>query len=315
MEKEQGLQDTSFEEDNVLPDSEEEADSTPEAETPTEIAEEAPPHPPENEETEEERQQSTKKFISKLQRDRFRAIEEARELREKVAQLEEVTAYMNEGVLKQYEANAHLTLEKARAAKKHAIELADTDAMIQADEEISRSVAQLEHLRMLPPPQRTAYRQEASPPPQDGYYEVHPQIEQWLGENTWCDEQSPDFDPDKAAEVLAYAAALDTSLARQGRTNEYYSRDYFSRINNYARLYDQQQSSRSLTMKTPASPVAPVKHASLRYPSSRDKDRIDLSTEDREMARRLKIKEEDYLKYKKADIKEQRERGISHVYR
>lgn len=313
MEKEQGLQDTSFDEDNVLPDSEEEADGTTEEETPAEPTEEAASPPAEEGETEEERQQSTKKFISKLQRDRFRAIEEARAEREKAARLEEVVAYMNEGVLKQYEANAYLTLEKARAAKKHAIEQADTDAMIQADEDISRAVSQLENLKMLLPP-RAPYRQEAPPPPQEGYYEVHPQIEQWLAENTWCDEQSPDFDPDKAAEVLAYAAALDTSLARQGRTNEYYSRDYFSRINNYARLYDQ-QSSRSLTMKTPASPVAPVKHASLRYPSSRDKDRIDLSTEDREMARLLKVKEEDYLKYKKADIREQRERGIAHVYR
>jgi len=263
---------------------------------------------------EEERRQTTKKFISNLQRERFRALEEARELRDRVAQLEEMTSYMNDGFLKQYEANAKLALEKARAAKKHAIEQGDTEAMMQADEEMARSVSQIEQLKLLPPARPLPQERMSSPSPYEAapppsYYEIPPQVDSWLEQNSWCDERSADYDPDKAAEVLAYAAALDTSLARQGRTHEYYTRDYFARINEYARSYDQNQRPKSLNMKTPAASVAPVRH------TSAPRNHIDLTPEDREMARMLKVAEKDYLKYKKQDMAEQRQKGASYGYR
>lgn len=260
----------------------------------------------------EETRLSTKKFITKLQRDRLRAVHEAQELRERVGQLEDLTGYMNEGVLKQYEVNAQLMLEKARLSKRQAVELADTDALIQADEDISRAVAQMEYLKTLPAPRAKA--ETSTQKPQQQEYEPDPSIEHWLGRNTWCDERTPHYDPDKAADVLAYAAGLDASLSRQGRTEEYYTPQYFAKIDNYAKLYDQQYSPKASFMKAPISPVASVRSSSSASVPSKAREQIKLTEADKEMARLLKVKEEDYVKFKIADIKKQQEKGQRYGY-
>jgi hypothetical protein len=270
-----------------------------------------------DDESDEKRQLSTRKFIVKLQRDRLRAEQEAKELREKVARLEETAGYMNDGVLKQHAVTANLMLEKAKLAKKQALEMGDTDAIIQADQEIATATAQQEYLKMIPMPSPS--KPAPTQPVYDDYSEegtaTDPAIERWLTRNPWCDERSPDYDPDKAADVLGYAAGLDTVLTRQGRTHEFYSPQYFSRIDNYVRHYDQQYTApRGIQMKTSPSPVAPVKSSPARAALQREKD-MQLTPEEKEMARLMRVSEDQWKQAKKADIQKMKERGVHYGYR
>lgn len=264
-----------------------------------------------DDDSEEKRQLSTRKFIVKLQRDRMRAEQETKELREKVARLEETAGYMNDGVLKQHAVNAGLMLEKAKLAKRQALEMGDTDAIIQADQEIATATAQQEYLKMIPMP--SASKPAPTQPIQEDYGEeeaaTDPAIERWLARNPWCDERSPDYDPDKAADILGYAAGLDTALTRQGRTHEFYSPQYFSRIDNYVRHYDQQSATpKGLHMKTSPSPVAPVKSSPSRAALQREKD-FQLTSEEKEMARLMRVSEDQWKQAKKDDMQKMKERG------
>lgn len=315
-EEEEVAQNTS-EEEEVL----EEEEASPEEEGEEGEDKEEKKSSSETPESEEKRQLSTRKFIAKLQRERLRAEQEARGLRERVAHLEETTSYMNEGVLKQQALLASEALKSAKLAKKQAHEMGDTDAIIEADQQMGAAMAQLEYLKMIPmpaAPKHAAHSYQEQEYASQESASIPPSVGDWVSQNPWFDQRSPEYDPDKAASVMAYAGALDDTLMRQGRNYEFFTPQYFSKIDHFARQYDHQyfapRTPRNLQMKPSLSHVSPVKNSPARAALQREKE-ADLTSAEKEMAHLSGVSEAEWKKYKKQTLQEIKQKGGNNVYR
>jgi hypothetical protein len=275
--------------------------------------------PQENQDLElEDKWVAHKKKLSKLQREKHRIAAEASKLKEENELLKRFNQTSHDASQVHYENSLKLKLEQAKEAKKRALELNDLDGIIEADHELYSAIADIKGLdnwKAQEMARQQFYQQypEQNPHTQyeDQYYdepeqEVNEAAQRWKVQNPWFDPNSSHYDPDKAEEVLAYAQAYDASLARRGKHDEYFSKNYFDRINNFAREYDREQSNAREDRRSNLLSASPVKRAS--NPSNSSSNRITLTEDDKFLARNLGIKEEDYIKFKREDQRQQSEK-------
>jgi hypothetical protein len=129
------------------------------------------------------------------------------------------------------------------------------------------------------------------------------EVQEWLVNNKWYIPNTAEYHPQKAKMVMDYAQRLDMQLAREGRQNEYYTPDYFDRIDAFSRNVDKSMNGKNISMREPQRPVASVQAG--RTVRSAPKE-PELSKTEKDYIKWMKIKEEDYKKHKKIQMEKER---------
>lgn len=266
-----------------------------------------------------------KQKAQKIQKERYRIAEENNQLRHLLDEAIRHTSQTSEAALLQMEQNTHLVLNQALEAKRRALEEGDTELALQADLEIGRSTAKLESIDNYQKQKHFEYQQQAAQQQilqqqmsqqkmaqqqalQHQEVSIPSPAKEWINENPWFLPSSPLYDPEKAQEVQAFTQILDKKIEREGRQEEYFSKEYFDQVNkyideNFGRI------NKPLTYKTTNAPVSGVHRSSL---SSPQKTRITLTEDERTMAKQMGIPEETWAKHKKINMQRQKERAITH---
>jgi|ERR1700692_52655 len=256
-----------------------------------------------------------KKKFSKIQRERHRLLAENKKLKEEYDLIRSYVDHSNNASMIHYEDSVKLQLDKAKESKKRAIELNDVDGIVDADAELAQVVAKLENLNHWKAQDAAARYQQSQQPPQQQPSEqnyspdydldeddVKEKVEKWVSQNPWFDEKSIDYDEEKAHAVRAYADSLDFDLRRKGKDHLILTPSYFNKIDQYASYISDQappsyRSPNIATVRRSAPANAPITK------------KIKLTPDDQDLARRLGISEENYVKFKEQDIRRQKEMG------
>ena len=269
-----------------------------------------------------------RKKISKLQTDKYRLKSEVEQVAAEAMRVREennaLRGYMENSThatMFHYENGINLEVEQAKEALKRALEINDIDSQIDANVKLTQLGAQKENIRAWKVNEESKAQQAQQWNQQQQYQQQHknPYIPQnqvelpeeadnWFSQNTWFVEDSPDYDEEKATDVLTYIQAYDANLERQGRTNEYLTPQYFNKINNYIQntYGDEPPQKNQFQVKKTNHLVSPVKRSENLMKSPPKK--IVLSPRERELVRSLGGKEEDYARFKKKREDEERER-------
>jgi hypothetical protein len=256
-----------------------------------------------------------KKKLSKIQREKHRIAAEAEQLRIENENLKKFNHTSNQASQTHYENSLKLKLEQAKENKRKARELNDIETEIIADEDLASVVADIrsmenwkaqQMIQQYEIEQNQKQNAERQSHYDDSHYETNDQADRWIKQNSWFNEKSPHYDPDKAEDVLTYITTLDANLAKQGRDDEYFTKTYFDRINSYAKHYDQQRYDTRQQRMSAIPEVAPVRRTSMSKQTQFDK--MNLTDDEKFMARNSGVSEDDWKKAKIEDIKKQTER-------
>ncbi len=283
----------------------------------------------EEESTEEEKpvkkEINPKTRIHQLQKEKYQAIhrarereEEARRLREENEALKKTADIYNQAAMGNYDQALQLRIQQAEELLSRSIQEGDVKEQSRAIAELSKASSEAASLsawkaQQQIPKQTEPENRNNEPPRQQSNEYMSPEAVNWFRQNTWCDPNSEHFDEFLASEADEYAGLLNNQLQRAGQGNRKYTKEYFDKINRHIQEirseygYEEPepvnqksiQQNRNLNMKpTSSNTSAPTGNAP-RGPKNNAK--VSLSQEEKDMARTIGMKEEEYAKYIKLD--------------
>lgn len=229
------------------------------------------------------------------------ARQETESLKEQLRQSLQFSSQISQSALEQYKTRATLLMDKARLAKKQALERQDIDGIMAADEEMIQASTQLHWAHMLPLVSASEKKQDRRQEPEQS--PLHPATARWIHAYPWMDPSSSSFDPDKMSPVVSYATALEHQLEQQGRRHEINSPGYFRKLEAYAHYEDGQN---TIKMSPLSSPVFPVKGSSQR--STKVEKVRPLTQQEKNLCAIMEISESEYLKNRELDRQKQKRR-------
>ena len=274
--------------------------------------------------------------LNQIQREKYQAINERdaiaaeySRMAEENERLRRISEYSTSAALTQYETGAHDRLLMAKEKKVKAIEEGDVKAQVDADEIMAAATAELVQLQYSKSQQNVQQAQEreayeSQVREQQAYQNVAPDIanrhiaDSWVMDNEWFNSKSPNFDPQLSGIVEQLTDKLDAQLMREGNAHQIFTPEYFQYIDQYVAQVQQQRqpqqqyrdeySQRRTPMPSPRTPVSPVRNG---YGSSQrtESRRVQLSSADMDMARRLNVSPETFAKHKEADRRKQSNKG------
>jgi hypothetical protein len=273
-----------------------------------------PPEDPTEDElaTYDEKVQSRLKKFTRGYHDERRAKEEAlreREAAEKLAKqlweqnrrLQEQVELGSRAYIEQSKSSAEMEFENAKKKYKEAYESGDSDAVVEAQAEVSRATLNLDKVQNMRPLQseekdvQIQQRSTNQPP-------VSQRDQRWMQRNTW-------FGTDP--EMTASALGLHQKLAKEHGANFVGSDDYYKRVDATMRrrfpeyFEDAQSDEEDTTSKKVSEPAyedepprRATKPANVVAPASRSTppNRIRLKQSEAAIARRLGVPLEEYAK-------------------
>lgn len=173
------------------------------------------------------------------------------------------------------------TIENAKAKYKIAFDEGDSDAIIAAQEELSRAIWEKQQADAYQPPADVPLKEFQQP------VQRHKPTEDWKAKNSW-------FGTDQ--EKTKYASSYATLLEQRGITATSDPNKYFTMIDNEMK---NQFSNHAIIQQKP---VSNNTHQSVVAPAKREggisKLRVQLSDSEKRTARRLNITPEQYAKQK-----------------
>jgi hypothetical protein len=321
---------TEFEDDFKFPHEVEEAKGKPEAEDDggfeVEIEDDTPPEDrgrrpmkaqvedvTEDELSEyDEKVQARIKKLGKGYHDERRAKEEAlreREAAEKLTKqlwdqnrkLQEQVSLGSKAYIEQSKSSAEMEFENAKKKYKEAYESGDSDAVVEAQAEVSRATLNLDKVQNMRPLQ-VEENDVQIPQRSTNQPSVSPKDQSWMQKNTW-------FGTDP--EMTASALGLHQKLAKEHGANFVGSDDYYKRVDatmrrRFPEYFDDTQSYEDDAPSKKASepayedepPRRATKPATVVAPASRSTppNRIRLKASEAAIARRLGVPLEEYAK-------------------
>jgi hypothetical protein len=274
----------------------------------------SPPEDPTEDElaTYDEKVQSRLKKFTRGYHDERRAKEEAlreREAAEKMTKqlweqnrrLQEQVSLGSRAYIEQSKSSAEMEFENAKKKYKEAYESGDSDAVVDAQAEVSRATLNLDKVQNMRPLQaeenNVQIQQRSTNQPA-----VSQRDESWMQKNTW-------FGTDP--EMTASALGLHQKLAKEHGANFVGSDDYYKRVDatmrrRFPEYYDGAQSYEDDTPSKKVSepvyedepPRRATKPANVVAPASRSTppNRIRLKASEAAIARRLGVPLEEYAK-------------------
>ena len=260
----------------------------------------------------DEKVQSRLKKFTRGYHDERRAKEEAlreREAAEKLAKqlwdqnrkLQEQVALGSRAYIEQSKSSAEMEFENAKKKYKEAYESGDSDAVVEAQAEVSRATLNLDKVQNMRPLQAeendVQIQQRSTNQPN-----VSQRDQRWMQKNTW-------FGTDP--EMTASALGLHQKLAKEHGADFVGSDDYYKRVDatmrrRFPEYYDDAQSDEDDTPSKKVSepayedepPRRATKPANVVAPASRSTppNRIRLKASEAAIARRLGVPLEEYAK-------------------
>jgi hypothetical protein len=260
----------------------------------------------------DEKVQSRLKKFTRGYHDERRAKEEAlreREAAEKLAKqlwdqnrrLQEQVELGSRAYIEQSKSSAEMEFEKAKAKYKEAYESGDSDAVVDAQAEVSRATLNLDRVQNMRPLQAkendVQIQQRSTNQPN-----VSQRDQRWMQKNTW-------FGTDP--EMTASALGLHQKLAKEHGADFVGSDDYYKRVDatmrrRFPEYYEDTQSDEDDAPSKKASepayedepPRRAAKPANVVAPASRSTppNRIRLKASEAAIARRLGVPLEEYAK-------------------
>jgi hypothetical protein len=260
----------------------------------------------------DEKVQSRLKKFTRGYHDERRAKEEAlreREAAEKLAKqlwdqnrkLQEQVSLGSRAYIEQSKSSAEMEFENAKKRYKEAYESGDSDAVVDAQAEVSRATLNLDKVQNMRPLQveenDVQIQQRSTNQPN-----VSQRDQRWMQKNTW-------FGTDP--EMTASALGLHQKLAKEHGTDFVGSDDYYKRVDatmrrRFPEYYDDTQSDEDDTPSKKVSepayeeepPRRATKPANVVAPASRSTppNRIRLKASEAAIARRLGVPLEEYAK-------------------
>ena len=277
-------------------------------------ADDSPPEDPTEDElaTYDERVQLRLKKFTRGYHDERRAKEEAlreREAAEKLAKqlwdqnrkLQEQVSLGSKAYIEQSKSSAEMEFENAKKKYKDAYEAGDSDALVEAQTEVSRATLNLDKIQNMRPLQveenDVQIQQRSTNQPN-----VSQRDQRWMQKNTW-------FGPDP--EMTASALGLHQKLAKEHGSDFVGSEDYYKRVDatmrrRFPEYFEDTQSYEDDTPSKKVSepayedepPRRATKPATVVAPASRSTppNRIRLKASEAAIARRLGVPLEEYAK-------------------
>jgi hypothetical protein len=274
----------------------------------------SPPEDPTEDElaTYDEKVQSRLKKFTRGYHDERRAKEEAlreREAAEKLAKqlweqnrkLQEQVELGSRAYIEQSKTSAEMEFENAKKKYKDAYEAGDSDALVEAQTEVSRATLNLDKIQNMRPLQAeekdVQIQQRSTNQPN-----VSQRDQRWMQKNTW-------FGPDP--EMTASALGLHQKLAKEHGSDFVGSEDYYKRVDSTMRrrFPEYFEDTQSYEDDTPSKKVSEpayedepprraTKPATVVAPASRSTppNRIRLKASEAAIARRLGVPLEEYAK-------------------
>jgi len=228
----------------------------------------------------------------KEQRDKEEAVRLARELKEQNSKLETQIQNLDKGYISEYGTRIESQLAAASDAYKKAVELNDTDAMVQAQQAIAKVTIEQERHRIAKQRQeeQDVSREtiKTQPPVQTQAQpksEPDPKAKAWAEKNAWFGENE---------EMTYLALGLDKKLQQEGidlGSDEYYS-ELDKRIRTRFPEEFQEEKTSSVNRVAPADSTASRSN-------SKGRRTVKLTPSQVQMAKRLNVPLEEYAKYVK----------------
>ena len=228
----------------------------------------------------------------KEQRDKEEAVRLARELKEQNSKLETQIQNLDKGYISEYGTRIESQLAAASDAYKKAVELNDTDAMVQAQQAIAKVTIEQERHRIAKQRQeeQDVSREtiKTQPPVQTQAQpksEPDPKAKAWAEKNAWFGENE---------EMTYLALGLDKKLQQEGidlGSDEYYS-ELDKRIRTRFPEEFQEEKTSSVNRVAPADSTASRSN-------TKGRRTVKLSPSQVAMAKRLNVPLEEYAKYVK----------------
>tara|TARA_R100001015_G_C4601460_1_gene156411 strand:+ start:190 stop:1098 length:909 start_codon:yes stop_codon:yes gene_type:complete len=228
----------------------------------------------------------------KEQRDKEEAVRLARELKEQNSKLETQIQNLDKGYISEYGTRIESQLAAASDAYKKAVELNDTDAMVQAQQAIAKVTIEQERHRIAKQRQeeQDVSREtiKTQPPVQTQAQpksEPDPKAKAWAEKNSWFGENE---------EMTYLALGLDKKLQQEGidlGSDEYYS-ELDKRIRTRFPEEFQEEKTSSVNRVAPADSTASRSN-------SKGRRTVKLTPSQVQMAKRLNVPLEEYAKYVK----------------
>lgn len=215
-----------------------------------------------------------------------------------------------------YGSNAYAELEKAKLDKKRAIESGDVDGLIDADLALTKALNTLQEVEKWQKGTGNSKQQPRSEVKTEDYYlnrntsnqeitrddEIAREIaKDWIDEHRYLKPDSSNYDPELAEKVKGFVNRLDDDLARNNRTDLYFSPQYFNEIDKYianvrkaptksaAPTYTGVGSVRSSGHSPGGTKPAPIK--------------VQLTADEKIMASNMGVSEKEWLQYKIEQLK------------
>ena len=219
------------------------------------------------------------------------AIEYAKGIKDKYDSINEKYEETDTNYLKQYDARIDSERDKAKANLKAALEENNTDAIMEANDQLTKLAVEKEKVSMsLGEKEAKKKNAESQPPKQEAQQPpVSQRAQKWAEDNDW-------FGTDRV--LTGAAMSIHEDLVQQGIDGE--SDEYYNQINKRMKEYFPQKFAESSTEeKTKAAPVQNVASVSRR---SGGRKSVKLTKSQVVIAKKLGVPLEEYAKYVKEGV-------------
>ena len=219
------------------------------------------------------------------------AIEYAKGIKDKYDSINEKYEETDTNYLKQYDARIDSERDKAKANLKAALEENNTDAIMEANDQLTKLAVEKEKVSMsLGEKEAKKKETESQPPKQEAQQPpVSQRAQKWAEDNDW-------FGTDRV--LTGAAMSIHEDLVQQGIDGE--SDEYYNQINKRMKEYFPQKFAESSTEeKTKAAPVQNVASVSRR---SGGRKSVKLTKSQVVIAKKLGVPLEEYAKYVKEGV-------------
>tara|TARA_R100001460_G_scaffold10447_1_gene24750 strand:+ start:2694 stop:3680 length:987 start_codon:yes stop_codon:yes gene_type:complete len=219
------------------------------------------------------------------------AIEYAKGIKDKYDTVSEKYEETDTNYLKQYDARIDSEREKAKANLKAALDESNTEAIMEANDQLTKLAVEKEKVSMSLGEKEAKKKDAESQPPKEEVKQppVSQRAQKWAEDNDW-------FGTDRV--LTGAAMSIHEDLVQQGIDGE--SDEYYNQINKRMKEYFPQKFAESSTEeKTKATPVQNVASVSRR---SGGRKSVKLTKSQVVIAKKLGVPLEEYAKYVKEGV-------------
>ena len=232
--------------------------------------------------------------IREAERREQAAMDYAKGLKEKFDSVEKKYQETDENYLKQYDARIDSERDKAKANLKAALDENNTEAIMEANDQLTKLAVEKEKVSMSLSEKETQKKQLESQPEvqQEAQPQapISPRAQKWAEENDW-------FGSDRV--LTGAAMSIHEDLIQQGIDGE--SDEYYNQINKRMKEYFPQKFAESSTEEQPQK-AAPVQNVASVSRRSGGRKSVKLTKSQVVIAKKLGVPLEEYAKYVKEGV-------------